>query len=744
MNIINNKVMRSAIKYISLGLLLGISVTSCSDKFLEDKKNYDNVDPTVYNSYTGARVRLNDIYSQCVPWVSEMQDATINKRYTILSCGLPDMASRSTEEYAGSWSDFVNPNVTLVSGGSTGTSVPDFFMGKVSDVQQSIYGRIRNVNDFLKGVEDSELTQEQKNELLGQAHFFRAWLYYNLVKWYGGVPLVKEVQNPEVGVFTPRSSTKECIQFIVDECNLSSSLLAPFTTNGGWDQSNWGRVTSGTALALKGRALLLWASPLFNRNNVQARWTNAYNQMKADLPTIQACGYHLFSTSSNVNGSDFALQFMQTTKNPEAVFVVLHNSLTDSESDETLNNPWEGKVRPSNTGGSGLGASAMLADLFPMADGKLPSGTGTYLNLDVSSTYSYDKSYPFMNRDPRFYRTFAFPGVKWVYSGDPTQKNSNNPSYNNGRDYVLWNYVWYTDMSKTDDVTSSAAARGADNFLEDRKSIYVRKKSDDGGIPGASQMYTYIPTDGFTHSAAPLIELRYAEVLLNLAEAAAGAGDLAYAHARIKEVRDRAGVPMWPSFSSQEQAMSAVLYERQVEFAYEGKRFDDMRRWMLWDGGATQPANTPSTYKLNGWGGNTCTWLGVKPFNGQRRERIEFQTAKTYGAGGTLFNSDPLLAAGVTRDVIVDVNKSDVDLATQCNNLKAWYQTNLYIIQKRSDPTDSGQNPEYITFNPKYYILGLKSNVQENNKDLPQTVGWEISSGGSFGTFDPLSDVASE
>ena len=50
----------------------------------------------------------------------------------------------------------------------------------------------------------------------------------------------------------------------------------------------------------------------------------------------------------------------------------------------------------------------------------------------------------------------------------------------------------------------------------------------------------------------------------------------------------------------------------------------------------------------------------------------------------------------------------------------------------------------FITFNPKYYILGLKSSAQENNKNLPQTVGWEVSSGGSFGTFDPLSDVASE
>lgn len=738
--------MRSVITYISLGVLSVMALSACSDQFLEDKKNYDNVNVDVYNYYSGANGRLNDIYAQCQPWMTEMAQADANKRFTGVSSGLPDMASQSTEEYAGTWSDFVNPNVELTSGGSSGTAVPDFFMGKVTDIQQSTYGRIRNINDFIAGVEGSTLTQAQKDELLGQAHFWRAWMYFNLVKWYGGVPLVKEVQNPEVGTFTPRSTTKECIQFIVDECNLASSLLAAKTTQGGWSGSDWGRVTSGTALALKGRALVLWASPIFNRKGDNSRWTEAYAQMKADLPTIKACGHDLFSTSNNVNGSDFALQFMQNGKNPEAVLVTLHNNIT-TESDEQQNNPWEAKVRPSNTGGSGLAASAMLANLFPMADGKLPQGTG-YNLLETSSTYNYDKNYPFVNRDPRFYRTFAFPGVKWPYNGDPTQKDGNNPSYEQGKEYVLWNYVWYTDMSKTDDRTGSDAARGADNFLTHRTSLYVRKKSDDAGIKGASPMYQYMPTydQPFKTSAAPLIELRFAEVLLNLAEAACGAGDMAYAVDLLKQIRRRAGYKtadcgLQANLSSNKAAcMSAILYERQIELAYEGKRFYDMRRWMLFDGGATKPANTPDTYTLTGWGGNTCTWLGVKPFNGQRRERIEFQTAKSYGQGGTTYDSDPLLKNGGTRNVIIDLDGATDDLTTQANNLKTWYQNNLYIVEKNQDPTDSGQNPEYISFRPKYYILGLKSSVQENNKEIPQTVGWELSSGGSYGTFDPLAN----
>jgi hypothetical protein len=260
-------------------------------------------------------------------------------------------------------------------------------------------------------------------------------------------------------------------------------------------------------------------------------------------------------------------------------------------------------------------------------------------------------------------------------------------------------------------------------------------------------MYTYMADydQPFKTSAAPLIELRFAEVLLNLAEAACMSGDVDGALGYMNQVRSRAGVRNlttadFQGGDNQAACMSAILYERQVEFAYEGKRFYDMRRWMLFDGGATKPDNTPDTYTLTGWGGNTCTWLGVTPWNGQRRERIEFQTAKTYGKGGTTYDSDPLLKAGTARDVIVDLDDASTDLSTQTANLKTWYQNNFYIVEKYSDPTDAAKNLETITFKPKYYILGFKQNVQENNKEIPQTVGWEMSSGGAFGTFDPLAE----
>ena len=208
-------------------------------------------------------------------------------------------------------------------------------------------------------MEKSTLPEEQKNEVLGQAYFFRAWRYYNMFKFYGGLPIVTQVLNPTADAFTPRSTSKETYEFILNDLEKSAELLMEKTANGGWGTGDWGRVTSGTALALKGRLMLLWASPLFNRKNDQSRWQEAYEEMKEDLIVINACGHGLYKTSNNVNGSDFANQFVQTTRNPEAVFVVNYNTtaILTGIDDAAKNNAWERFIRPAHVAFLPLGGS---------------------------------------------------------------------------------------------------------------------------------------------------------------------------------------------------------------------------------------------------------------------------------------------------------------------------------------------------------------------------------------------------
>lgn len=725
--------MKANIKLIGLGLIGAMAFASCSQDFLDEKKNYDNVNAEIYNDYQGADGRVNDIYSWSLPTTGDLSWKTP-------SMGANDMAASSTEEYAG-LSVFVDPQNEL-SSGSTNNAVPDFFMATHNNIQEAVYGRIRNINDCIAGISGSSLPQEQKDILLGQVYFFRAWCYYNLVKWYGGVPLVDKVQEPVEGVFTPRSSAKECINFILEDLDRSAKMLYAETSHGGWSGSNYGRVTSGTAVALKGRVLLLWCSPLFNRANDQARWDYAYQQMSAGMDTIHACGYGLYQ-ASGLNGAAFSKQFLTSTKNSEAVFVTLHNNITGDGLDNQKNNRWERNIRPSNVTsfGAGYTPSRMMIDMFPMADGKIPAGAGTYTKLPKSDS-AYNAKLPFVDRDPRFYHTFAFPGFRWAYNGDATVMNPNNPS--DSKNYTLWNYVWYVDVNDQGN-PESGNSYAADNLLGSKRGVYVRKKSDDMDM-NSSPLYQWdaltLKGAGPFFSSAPLIEMRYAEVLLNLAEVACATGHTTEAVGYLKQIRQRAGYEAGKEGldgvdADQATCMSAILYERQIELAYEGKRFDDLRRWMLFDGGVGQEA-IASSLQLTGWGGNTCTWLGFKPLNGQRRENIEFRTADKYGVGGTTFESDPLVKAGVTRPAGVDLRK---ELKPQIETLALWYNENLVVNEKRGDGYDSNHNLLYMNFRPKYYFLGLTTAASTQNKDLEQTIGWEDNNNGNApGTFNPLAE----
>ena len=744
---------------VCLTMAMAALVSSCSDEFIEDKKNYSNVSSEIYNYYSGANGRLNECYRITLPNIQ----AGGGQIWQYNSLGMSDNHSQSTEEYR-NFSSFVNPQVDMNT--ISGTAQAPGYFG-------SSWGRIREINETIEGIQGSTLSDTEKDELLGQAFFLRAWCYYMLFRYYGSIPLVTEVQNPVPEAFTPRSNAQECYDFLCNELDKSAEMLKKRTVESTWPATDWGRVTTGTCLALKHRIMVLWASPLFNRDNDQSRWTNAYNTIKQEIGTINACGYGLANEADpGVNGSGWAKMFLQIVNNPEAVFVSCYNKFTpDLTPDYQRNNLWEQQIRPANTlGNNGKTPADMIVDLFPMKDGKRPSTYDSYTKLEASAI-AYDAEHPFMNRDPRFYRTFAFPGEYWRFNGDPNTSTSANPY--TGDKYILWNYVWYNDSEKRDNILSSDHF-GADNLLTNVHGMYIRKFSDDLDVNNTPNynFNTAGKNVGFRECMTSTMEIRYAEVLLNLAEAACGAGQMGEAVDILKRIRARAGYTAdnnygLPATLSGDQAacMAAILYERQIEFAYEGKRFEDMRRWLLFDGG-TGLSQIAGCKALTGWGGNTCSFLGFKPFVGQRRDEFVFRLKDEYnytdGTSGRTWpfvaganitendktNPDPILKAdmgGLTRAerdaYAVDLSEKLVNkpLDEQLENLKAFYDK--YLVRKtiKGDGYDSNNLPLYMTWNARYYFWGYTQGEQINNPDLPQTVGWEdYNKSGANGEYDPL------
>ena len=201
---------RFNIKYAGLALLASASLAACSTDFLEEKINYDYADPSIYNYYDGCAARVSDCYRYTLP------DPNGNAGWQYTSTGKADDWSKCTEEFAG-FGIFVDPKGEL----NTLTGIkqtPDYFQGQdAANIQNNVWGFIRNINDAIIGIEGGTLSREEKDELVGQLYFLRAWRYFNLVKWYGGVPIITDLPEIAAGSVTPRSSLKECIDFIISD-----------------------------------------------------------------------------------------------------------------------------------------------------------------------------------------------------------------------------------------------------------------------------------------------------------------------------------------------------------------------------------------------------------------------------------------------------------------------------------------------------------------------------------------------
>ena len=755
---------KKAAGQLSVSLLATLLLaTSCSDEFLKDKKNYGNFDSSnTYGSVAAATERINSVYFWLLPSNGGDGNGT-NKQNDWTSIGLADKWSKSTEEYGG-FSMWVNPQEEL-----TYNNVFDYFF--VANDTYSPWGHIRNCNDIIEGVRGSEgISEEDKKPLLGQAYFFRAYTYFNMVKLYGGVPIIDHVQDPigsqAKNLIVPRQTTKDCIDFICNDLDLAAEYLPARWANEGVD---FGRVTSGLAQALKGWVLLYYASPLFNRTNDASRWQAAYEANKQALDLLQQGGIGLAykgnagaQNAANWNriwmtydGSDGSVR--------EGVFMTLYNTNDNvsGQPDYGKWNTWENSIRPSNTnGGGGLKPTAEMIDLFPMADGKKPG----------ESAIAYDKTKFWLNRDPRFYRTFAFPGTEWQFSeGENALSNEALASivpyvtnddqtqrllYPTGKDYQLWSYQW---NDNADDLTKVTTSNGywADNLggTADKtsgNSVFVRKRTQDYHL-STNVLYQFLISNsnpkGFQKSAAPLLSVRYAEVLLNFAEAAAGSGKTDEAFQALADIRARVGYTADNNYglgdmSTTQAAIKQVLYERQVELAYEGKRFDDMRRWMLFDGGRNQET-LHAGWGVTGFGGDTNRWLGLTNsdgttwyMNGQKRHSIVLY-CKTAQATDPAFADRP---AALTLDEQITYDGTAYG-DPKVEALANWYDT---YLERKDVNADGNDDALVVTYLPKYYFLGLKANAMQNNVTLHQTVGWHDFKRNADGLFDPLSDTLPE
>ncbi|MGE9313685.1 RagB/SusD family nutrient uptake outer membrane protein [Niabella sp. CJ426] len=658
--------MKNKFLYLTVFILLTIA-TGCTQKFLEDMKSYNQYgEEKVFSNETLASWYIDRIFNYYfVAYNSPLKQVV--GQYN-------DSRSRMTEELGGTISNYINPNSNL----RLATDGDAYYGVTAGSVQNYPYTRIRFCNDVIAKMETSEtenLSALYRTRAKGQMYYLRAWQYYDLVRVYGGVPIVLTVQNASTtdeSIQIPRATSSECFAQIVKDLDSAAALL-PMQ----WETpaTNYGRPTAAAALAMKSRVLLTAASPLFNTdwdNPGNAKWQAALQAGLEAEAKLTAGGYGLYGSSA----ADWAkMTYAQNnaTFNKEAIIVFLFN--TTQTSSAGFGNSWENAIRPQGLGGTGgIAATKQMLDLFPLADGSRPVNGVNYVD-----------TFFFENRDPRFYRTFAFSGSKWANSA-----NANNST---------WFYRWRENESK------SAVYYGNN---QTNSPALVFKGSNPAGISGNYQF-----------SNTSIFEYRYAELLLNIAECYAATNSIGNAVTYLGKIRQRVGIPAANNYGigtpgNKYAAIEACLYERRVELAYEGKRFWDLQRWGL--------------YENNNAFGNSVQKLGVTPLNGTVRTGYYWQH-KTFSA------TDPLTAA--ERNILVDPDASN--FTTQIAALKTLYR-NKFVMTPLDLAWDRVNNNDLsslggITFRPNYYLSGLAASALSSNPWLKQNIGWLDYSGGQ-GTFD--------
>jgi flagellar basal body rod protein FlgC len=484
----------------------------CNEDFLDTKIDSNLTKDRVFVSYDYTSQFVVGTYAWLPQGLNRIDDA---------------MLASASDESEQTWegSDIQRFNL-----GSWGVhSNPD-------DLWRHFYTGIRRVNLLLENIDQVDLETYELNPLPEmqieyqqrvadlerwkyEMRVLRAYFYFELLKRYGGVPIITKTLTLEDDFESiPRNTIEEVVDFIVSECDEAASKLNTYPGRAANDANALGRMTKGAALAVKSRTLLYAASPLFlapedlsdaKPGNAE-KWQLAAEAAKAviDLGTGV---YDLEANYSNV---------FNNHRSKELIIAYRYGATNTFERANYSVGYEQGR--------SGTTPSQNLVNAYEMTNGK---------SIDDPDS-GYDPQNPYANRDSRLSRTVIVNNSQW-----------------NGRTVELWE--------------GGRDGKGKDQAS---KTGYYLKKYVVENLD-LSQNRTQVHTWSL---------IRLAEIFLNYAEALneydPGNPDIAE---YVNRVRQRSGMPALPDGLSQDEMRQRIRNERRVELAFEEHRYWDVRRWKI-------------------------------------------------------------------------------------------------------------------------------------------------------------------
>ncbi|WP_186826856.1 RagB/SusD family nutrient uptake outer membrane protein [Seonamhaeicola algicola] len=410
---------------------------------------------------------------------------------------------------------------------------------------------VREINEviFKLKSEGNTLPQEYTDTRIGELHFLRAWVYFQKVKRYGGVPIITEPQSFDLALDElqiPRNSEEETYDFIAEECDLAVSLLADKMQQGG-------RPTHWAALALKSRAMLYAGSigefgnmqlnGLLGISNPDKYWQLSYDASKKIINegpfTLYGDNPSSFEEAENLY-YDLFTKDAELGNNNEAIFTEVFGGQGARPED------WERWCAPAVVSGTTfLNTYLETFEMYEYIDGT----PGTLDRSTLVPGVFHDMDNFIGRKDPRCRANIFLPEVE--YGGQTVWMHEG--LYVNG---VL-------ETSNIDGI--DVPAKGPSRDIE-RTGMFNRKRCNEQFLVGPSR----------GQGGTDYMVFRLGEMYLNLAEAAYALGRDSEGLEALNRIRRRVNMPDKLTIN-----WSVIQNERAVELAFEQHRYWDLRRWRI-------------------------------------------------------------------------------------------------------------------------------------------------------------------
>lgn len=535
--------------YIKM-LLMGVALTSilsgCGDSWFErDPKNI-LTNELIWNDPSMIKSQLANLYNRIPQLHGDFNTGGMCETDDAMYCGTLDQNYRNELRYGndyGRWWD---------------------------------YGLIRDINMSIENIDkySTELSEEEKTQFKAEFRFIRAYVYFELVRRMGGVPLITKTLEYDFSgdpsyLRNPRAKEHEIYDFVFNECEAIKSQLG--------NKSSQTRANYYTALALESRAML-YAGSIARYNamktpsivttggevGIPADMAEGYYEksLKASKEIIEKGGYELYSKEAD-KGVNFYKMFMDKTANKEVIWVKDYKNPLKVHSfgyDNVVHH-----LREDNDNSSCIGPSLGLVEAFEYLDGT--SGTLKYMDGDDYVVYNTPEEI-FANKDARLYGTIIYPGAQF--------RNQNV-------DIQAGVAVWNTKTNSYDLLTDPSLG----SVYTDKKT-FVGQDGPQTNSPNVSNTGFYIrkfisEASGYTlrnYAENWWPWFRLGEIYLNATEAAFELNDETTALGYINKLRERAG---FPANSLASLTLERIQNERRVELAFEDHRYFDMKRWRIAD-----------------------------------------------------------------------------------------------------------------------------------------------------------------